>query len=53
MEAQRQADLGLGSADHNNTDVEHAATASITTTGLSSVNTSSSAPDLSDDEFVA
>ena len=54
MEAQQLADLENGSTDHNNTDVEHAAAASIiTTTGLSSVNTSSSAPDLSDDELVA
>ena len=53
MEAQWLADLEQGSTDQDNTDIEHAAAASITTTGLSSINTSSSAPDLSDDEFVA
>ena len=53
MEAQRLADLEQSLIDHNNTDVEPTAAASITTTGLSSVNTSSSTPDLSDDELVA
>ena len=54
MEAQRLAYLENGSTDHNNTDVEHAAAASITTTttGLSSVNKSSSAPYLSDGKLV-
>ena len=53
MEAKRLADLGQGSADNKDTDVTHAAAASITTIGLSSVNTSSSTPDLSNDELVA
>ena len=54
MEAQQLVDLQNGLIDHNNSDVEHAAAASITTTTrLSSVNTFSAAPDLSDDELVA
>ena len=54
MEAQQLADIENGSTDQNNPDVEHAAAASITTTtDLSSVNTSNTAPDLSDDELVA
>ena len=53
MEAQQLADLENGSTDQNNPDVEHAAAASITTTTeLSSVNTSNTAPDLSNDELV-
>ena len=54
MEAQRQADLQNGSTDQNNSDVKHAATASITTTTrLLSINTFCSTLDLSDDELVA
>ena len=53
MEAKQLADFGKDFTDNKDTDVTHAAAASITTTGLSSVNTSSSAPDLFDDELVA
>ena len=53
MEAKRLADLGQGSTDKKDNDVTHATAASITTTGLSSVNTSRSAPDFSNDELVA
>ena len=54
METQRLADLENGSIEKNNSDVEHAAAAAITTTtGLSSVNTSNAALDLTDDEWVA
>ena len=52
MEAKRLADLGQGSTDNEDTDVIHAAAASITTAGLSSVNTSNFAPDLSNNELV-
>ena len=38
--------------DNDNADVMHATAATVTTTGLSSVNTSPSAPDLSDDTLV-
>lgn len=51
MEAQQLADLEQDSTDQNNSDVKHAAATFITTTGLSSVNTSSAAPDLSDDDL--
>ena len=54
MEAQQLADLENGSTDQNNSDIKHAPAASVTTTtGLSSINTSSAAPNLSDDELVA
>ena len=39
--------------DADDVDVAYAATASVTTPGLFSVNTSSSAPNLLDDELVA
>ena len=53
IEAKRLADLGKDSTDNKNTDVTHTTAASITTTGLLSVNTTNSAPDLSYDELVA
>ena len=53
MEAKWLADLGKDPTDTKNTDVIHDAAASVSTTGLSSVNTSNSAPDLSNDELVA
>ena len=54
MEAQQLTNLEKNLIDHNNTDVEYAAAASITTTtALLSVNISSAAPDLSDNELVA
>ena len=53
MEAKWLADLGQDSTYNENTDVTHTAAASVTTTGLSSVNTFNSAPDLSNDELVA
>ena len=54
IEAQRLTDIEIGSTDQNNPDVEHAAAAFITTTtDLSSVNISNTAPHLSDDESAA
>ena len=54
MEAKQLADLGQDSTDNNeNTDVSHAAAASVTSTGLSSVNTFNSTLDLSNDELLA
>ena len=53
MEAKRLADLGKDSTDNKDTDVTYTAAASITTTGLSSVNTSNSAPGSFHDELVA
>ena len=52
MESKQLGDLGKGSTDNKDTNVIHAVAASITTTSLSSVNISSSASDLSDDESV-
>ena len=52
MKTKRLADLGKDSTDNKDNDVTHTAAAFITTTSLSSVNISSSASDLSDDESV-
>ena len=53
IDATSNIDCDNDSANANaNDDVTYAAVASVITTGLSSVNTSTSAPDLSDDEFV-
>ena len=49
--------IDRGDNTSNNTtkeaDVTHTAAATVTTSGLSSVNTSDSAPEISDDELVA
>ena len=52
IEAKWLANIGQGSIDNGDTDVTHAVAASITNTGLSSVNTFSSALYLSNDELV-
>ena len=52
MEEKWLADLGQGFTYNEETDVNHAAAASITTTGILSVNTSSFALDLTNDELV-
>ena len=52
MEVKQLANLGQGSTDNKDTDVAYAAAASITTICLLSVNTSSSTPNLSNDELV-
>ena len=51
MEAAQRIDRGDNTTKE--ADVTHAAAATVTTSGLSSINTSNSAPDLSDDELVA
>ena len=53
MESTRLEDLGQDSTNNENIDVTHAAAASVTTTSLSSVNTSNSAPGSFHDELVA
>ena len=54
MKAEQRIDCGNDTTKNGNTDVAHAATAtSVTTTGLSSVNTSNSSPNLPGDELVA
>ena len=52
MDAVNNINRGNDNNDNANKNVTHAAVASVTTSGLSSVNKFTSAPDLSDDEFV-
>ena len=53
MDAANNINCGNNNANDDNVNVTHAAATSITTTRLYSVNTSTSTPDLSDDELVA
>ena len=52
MEAENRIDRGDNTTKNGNIDVTHAAAASVTTWVLSSVDTSNSTLDLSDDELV-
>ena len=53
MEAKQLVDLGKDSTDNENTYGIYAAASYNATRGLSSINTSNSAPDLFDDELFA
>ena len=53
MNAANNIDRGNNNTDDGNAHITHAAAASVTTSGLSFVSTSTSVPDLSDDELVA
>ena len=53
MEVENRIDRGDDTTGNRYINVTHAATTSVTTSRLSSVDTSNSAPDLSDDKLLA